>query len=934
MVGMEKVVPSIFSGVVLLAALLYSTPLSAQNFSEGFESGLPSAYDTSPTDHVLSSGTWNVVQVLAGTKNMHSGSFCAQIKQGSVCYATAPAVDGVSSVKFWARGGKSVSGALLVQKSVNGGAFTIVQTFAVTDSATEYTCTVNDPGNNIRIRLSSGNQTTLYVDDLTVTSSTATIVASLNELPPFGNVIAGSNSSSSSYSVAGSNLDGDIIIKASPGFRVSLDNTLFDTTALLPQSGGNVGQTAVYVRFTPFSADGSESGVISNASGSVTRSVSVSGIAIAPEPTSQSAITFGAVTGSSIAVNFSGGNGGRRIIVARADSAVSWSPFDGSGASSNSNFSAALDQGSGNKVVYDGSGVSVNVTGLMTGRTYYFAAFECNAGTNNSENYLQTAPGTGSQKTLIVAELTANPSSLSFGDVVISSHTQRLYLLTGKNLTPTTGHVTVAAPAGFQVSIQPEASYAASLQIPFSGGAFSETVYVRFNPGAIQSYNDTIVNSGGGAAAMAIALSGRGVSTLIQPDSKPFGFASCGTGTTGGIGGDSVLVTTAQQLFALMTPRQKNVTTPLRVFISGTLSSDSGEVEIKRTANVTVMGVGADATLHGFGFKIVDSQNIIVRNLTFADCTAGEGDAVSIEGCSNVWVDHCSFTDSPGDPQDESHDGQTDVKKESIYITLSWNHYMNHRKTCLLGHSVSETGDTAMRVTYIHNWFDGTYSRHPRARYGSAHIVNNFYSSVGSGGGYGVGSTCQAQLFVEGNYFENTSTPTLISLVNDTTGTLSGDPPGYLKGSKNFLSNSGSIVENTAGFNFDPATYYSYTAENAQSVKQLVMDGAGAGRLGNPVTALPASATCIPEFCDLRQNYPNPFNPSTKISYDLPRATHISLVVYNMVGQIVARLVDQMQGAGPHATVFSAENGYASGVYFYRLQTGDFVSVKKMILIK
>ena len=91
--------------------------------------------------------------------------------------------------------------------------------------------------------------------------------------------------------------------------------------------------------------------------------------------------------------------------------------------------------------------------------------------------------------------------------------------------------------------------------------------------------------------------------------------------------------------------------------------------------------------------------------------------------------------------------------------------------------------------------------------------------------------------------------------------------------------------------------------------------------------------TGIPVEYSLSQNYPNPFNPSSTIEYTLPRSGDVSLVVYNLRGEAVAFLINGAMPAGNHHVIWDASN-VSSGIYFYRLQTGDFVQTKKMVLLK
>jgi len=88
-----------------------------------------------------------------------------------------------------------------------------------------------------------------------------------------------------------------------------------------------------------------------------------------------------------------------------------------------------------------------------------------------------------------------------------------------------------------------------------------------------------------------------------------------------------------------------------------------------------------------------------------------------------------------------------------------------------------------------------------------------------------------------------------------------------------------------------------------------------------------------PEAFELKQNYPNPFNPSTTIIFNLPKTSDVRLVIFNVLGQEVGTLVDDKLAAGKYDIKFEASS-LAAGLYFYRIQAGDFVETKKMLLVK
>jgi hypothetical protein len=89
----------------------------------------------------------------------------------------------------------------------------------------------------------------------------------------------------------------------------------------------------------------------------------------------------------------------------------------------------------------------------------------------------------------------------------------------------------------------------------------------------------------------------------------------------------------------------------------------------------------------------------------------------------------------------------------------------------------------------------------------------------------------------------------------------------------------------------------------------------------------------LPERAYLHQNYPNPFNPTTTIRYELPIRAYVTLKVYNVLGEEVAILVDEVEEAGFRSVRFDA-TGLASGMYLYRIRAGNFVMTRKLLVLK
>jgi endonuclease/exonuclease/phosphatase family metal-dependent hydrolase len=161
------------------------------------------------------------------------------------------------------------------------------------------------------------------------------------------------------------------------------------------------------------------------------------------------------------------------------------------------------------------------------------------------------------------------------------------------------------------------------------------------------------------------------------------------------------------------------------------------------------------------------------------------------------------------------------------------------------------------------------------------------------------------------------------------------------------------LVSNSMLDNIISSSYTEY-GNDGQHFNQSINNGTNGAVSSNIADALYYASDHLPVYCDFVfesangvpesetekpesfiffQNYPNPFNPLTTIKYRLTQGEHITLEVYNVLGQKIETLVNAWQGVGNHEAQFNAYE-LPSGVYFYRIQTVDFIQVKKMMLMK
>ena len=260
---------------------------------------------------------------------------------------------------------------------------------------------------------------------------------------------------------------------------------------------------------------------------------------------------------------------------------------------------------------------------------------------------------------------------------------------------------------------------------------------------------------------------------------------------------------------AILDAYQKgNDPTPIVFRIIGTvrlsdldkISSSSEGIQVKGKSGydemrLTFEGVGDDATVHGFGFLIRNAKGIEFRNFAIMNCL---DDGLSLDTKNqHIWIHNMDmfYGQAGGDSDQAKGDGTIDLKGNSQYVTIAYNRFWDSGKSSLCGMK-SETNENW--ITYHHNWFDHSDSRHPRIRTMSVHVYNNYYDGNAK---YGVGATTGSSAFVESNYFRNAKDPMMSSGQGTDAkgdGTFSGETGGMIKEYGNIFA------EKTSKFQYVP----------------------------------------------------------------------------------------------------------------------------------
>jgi pectate lyase len=330
----------------------------------------------------------------------------------------------------------------------------------------------------------------------------------------------------------------------------------------------------------------------------------------------------------------------------------------------------------------------------------------------------------------------------------------------------------------------------------------------------------------GGAPTGGNATGGTSGCTTPPAQDPVVGWATAGSGTTGGGNATPQIVTTLSAFQSAVSG-----TTAAVVYLNAKLSPASVAVG----SNKTIVGV-CGAEFHGH-LGLSKSTNVIVRNLKIVgyavgDCTldpkfdsavgcSSGADAVSITSAAqNIWFDHCDISDGT--------DGNLDINAGSDFITISWTkfHYTartdnvgndstganGHRYSNLIGSADDVPEDVGhLNVTWHHNWWaENVNQRMPRTRRGKIHVVNNLFTSTGDS--YCTNSGFETHLLVENNVYIGVKNP------------LSPDANGDMLARNNvYTSCTGTTTANGVGF----TPPYTYTPEATGALESAIRSGAG-----------------------------------------------------------------------------------------------------------
>lgn len=316
---------------------------------------------------------------------------------------------------------------------------------------------------------------------------------SATTLTGFGNVCINTTSAANSFTITGTALTAaNVTVGALAGYTYSTTSGgTYTTTLSLSQPGGAYSQQ-IFVKFTPTAVQSYNGNIPVGGGGATSINVAATGAGVNTLPTVTSGAASAITSNSATVAGTIPANGCSAVTAYGVEYSITNGFPNGTGTAVASSNLAGIN-------------FSSNLSSLLPGLTYYYHAYATNAG--GTAYGAQGSFTTVSSPTLSASALTA------FGNVCINTTAgPNSFTITGSNLT--TANITVAALAGFTYSTTSGGSYTTTLSLAQPGGSYSQQIFVKFDPTAVQSYNGNIAVGGGGASAINVAAAGSGVNTV------------------------------------------------------------------------------------------------------------------------------------------------------------------------------------------------------------------------------------------------------------------------------------------------------------------------------------------------------------------------------------------------------------------------------------
>jgi pectate lyase len=383
------------------------------------------------------------------------------------------------------------------------------------------------------------------------------------------------------------------------------------------------------------------------------------------------------------------------------------------------------------------------------------------------------------------------------------------------------------------------------------------------------------------------------------------GFASVNAlgqnGTYGGRGGQIVTVKSLADL-----EKYATASDPYIIVVAAAIKMDPVGKEIKVQSNKTIIGSGTSGQIVGGGFFLGQGvHNVIIRNLTIRDAYQGvwndkehDYDGIQMDGAHHVWIDH----------NDIRHmaDGLIDSRKDTTYLTVSWNKLSQENKAFGIGWTDNVTAD----ITIHHNWIRETEQRNPSTdNVAHAHLYNNYLEDVAGTdikSSYGDYSRGRTNMLLENSYFQGMNNP----VIRDTTATL-------VQRGNVFSGTTGRNESGGSAASWNPKSYYGYTLDKAADVPALLKSGAGPRTsLGTTAASTTAAATTLTVAKDGSGQY-----RTVQAAVDAVPAGNSSRVVISVKPGTYRELV-KVPANKPHVTIQGTGGSRKDTVIVYNNASG------------